>query len=455
MTYSLLSNGATSAGFSRCFSGGWGRLGVDSRLTISLNPLFFKANTDRRALKSEALKRLLPIVLGLLVGLLSLNPGHAGPVAVAPTANLTAGCLDRYDPGIDYFPEKATLTHAQGFTLEYFQHYKVVMVTTPWPNAREAFRYLLVQCGAPVPEGFADAQVIQIPVRSVAVLSTTHLPHLERLDALDRLVAVSARDSVYSPTVREKIAADEIAEIGRGPSINLEMILDLGPDLVTAVGHDQPQYNTHPLLQRAGVNVAVNAEYVEPTLLGRSEWLKFTAAFLNRDGAAQREFAGMVERYEAYAAQVREIPAAQRPTVFGGFLHRDVWYVPGGDSYIARLVADAGGRYLWADDARQASIPLSFEAVFERAGDAEVWFTSGLDWFTRADLHAANERYGAFKAFLEGRVYNINARLNEHKANDYWENGIVEPEVILADVIRILHPDRLPEHRLKYYRRLP
>jgi iron complex transport system substrate-binding protein len=129
--------------------------------------------------------------------------------------------------------------------------------------------------------------------------------------------------------------------------------------------------------------------------------------------------------------------------------------VPGGDSYIARLVADAGGRYLWADDARQASIPLSFEAVFERAGDAEVWFTSGLDWYTRADLHAANEHYGAFRAFREGRVYNINARLNEQKANDYWEMGILEPEVLLADVIKILHPERLHEHRLKYYRWLP
>jgi iron complex transport system substrate-binding protein len=194
---------------------------------------------------------------------------------------------------------------------------------------------------------------------------------------------------------------------------------------------------------------------VETTLLGRSEWLKFTAAFLNRDGLAQRRFAQMVERYEAYAARVRDVPAAQKPSVFGGFLHRDVWYVPGGDSYIARLVADAGGVYRWADDAHRASIPLSFEAVFERAGDAEVWFTSGLDWFTRADLRAANERYGAFKAFRDSRVYNHNARLNEHQANDYWESGIVEPDIVLADVIKILHPDRLPDHPLKYYRWLP
>lgn len=377
------------------------------------------------------------------------------PSAAPPTANRASGCLERYDPSLDYFPEKATLAYAKGFTLEYFKHYKVVTVTTPWPEAKERLRYVLVQCGAPTPEGFTDAQVIQVPVRSIAVLSTTHLPHLELLDALDRLVAVSSYENVYSPAARQWITAGKVAEVGRGPSVNLEAILDLRPDLVTAVGHDQPQYNTHPLLRNAGVNVAINAEYVEPTPLGRSEWLKFTAAFLNRDGLAQRRFAEMAERYAAYAAQVRNIPTAQKPTVFGGFLHRDVWYVPGGDSYIARLVADAGGIYRWADDRHQASIPLSFEAVFERAGDADIWFIGDLDRLKRADLLAANERYGAFKAFREGRVYNSNARLNEYKANDYWEAGIVEPDIVLADVIKILHPERLPDHSLKYYRWLP
>ncbi len=402
---------------------------------------------------------LIPILLRqLLIALLFLFSvvGFSNAMATEkPTANLSSGCIERYDQELDYFPEKVTLDYAKGFSVAYFKHYKVVTVTTPWPNAQESFRYVLVQCGAPVPEGFAGAQIISIPIQSIAILSTTHLPHLEILDALDRLVGISTFKNVYSPATRRKIAAGEVVEIGRGPGVNLERILDLRPDLVTAVGHDQPQYNTHPLLRNAGVNVAINAEYVEPTLLGRSEWLKFTAAFLNRDGLAQRRFTEMADRYLGYAAQVKNLPTAQKPSVFGGFLHRDVWYVPGGDSFIACLVADAGGMYRWADDTHRGGIPLSFEAVFERAGDAKVWFTSGLDWFKRADVLAANERYGAFAAFRESRVYNHNARVNEHKANDYWESGIIEPDIVLADVIKILHPDRLPDHHLKYYRWLP
>lgn len=410
-----------------------------------------RSGVDSRALG------VLGVLMVLTVLMLSSLAFAQPPALVPPIGHQNHGCLERYDPAMDYFPEKATLTYAKGFTLEYFKHYKVITVTTPWPDAKESFRYVLVQCGAPVPEGFANAnaQVIQIPVRSIVVLSTTHLPHLERLDALDRLVGISSHKNVYSPVVRRLIDAGKVAEVGRGPSINLELILDRRPDLVTAVGHDQPQYNTHPLLRNAGINVAINAEYVEPTLLGRSEWIKFTAAFLNRDGLAERHFAEVAARYEAYAAQVRAIPASQKPSVFGGSLHRDVWYVPGGDSYVARLVADAGGLYRWADDPHRASVPLSFEAVFERASNADVWFVSGLDWLKRSDLQAANERYGAFKAFRDRRVYNQNARLNEHQANDYWESGIAEPDIVLADVIKILHPDRLPDHPLKYYRWLP
>ncbi len=381
------------------------------------------------------------------------DPAASGPAS--QVGNLTSGCVEVYDPAVDYFPEKATLEYAEGFTLDYFKHYKVVTVGIPWPDAKEGFRYLLVQCGTPTPEGFADAQVIEIPIRTIAVLSSTHIPHLESLGALDRLIAVSTHKNLYSPVARKMVAEGKVAEVGRGPSINLEAILDLRPDVVMAVGHDQPQYNSHPLLQKAGIRVAINAEYVESTLLGRSEWLEFTAAFLNRDGLAQRQFAAAVERYRAHAASVWDIPLAHRPSVFGGFLHRDVWYAPGGDSYIARLVADAGGAYLWAGDGHRASIPVSLEAVLARAGDADVWFTTGLDWFDRADLLAANEHYGAFKAFRAGRVYNNNARLNELKANDYWETALLEPDVHLADIIKILHPERLPEHQLKYYRRLP
>ena len=389
--------------------------------------------------------------LGLVILASALAPASAHP---EQPANRTEGCAERYDPHLDYFPKKARIRYATGFAIEYRSHYKVLTVLTPWPGAEEPFRYVLVQCGTPRPSGFGRAQLIEVPVHTMAALSLTHLPHLELLGEVDSLVALSDRDRVYSARIRERIAKGKVRAVGRGTTLNIETLLELAPDLVTAVGHDQPQYNAHPLLERAGVHVALNSEYLEQSPLGRAEWLKFTAAFFNKEGTAERIFDELAQQYEAYAAKAKPIWVRHRPTVFGGELFRDTWYIPGGKSFVAQLVRDAGGTYLWAEDTHRAAVPLDFEAVFDRAANADYWFTGRLEWFSRAAMLAENERYGSFKALRQGQVYNSNRRINGQGANDYWETGVMEPHLILADLIRILHPDWLPEHRLKYYRQL-
>ena len=371
----------------------------------------------------------------------------------APAASW-ADCPDDYDPAKDYFPHKAELQYAESFAIEYFGSYKLVTVRTPWPGAEEAVRYLLVQCGTPPPEGYEGVQRITVPVRRLATLSTTQLPHLELLGALDNLVAVSDIAMVNSPGVNRRFEAGGIAEIGYGPGVNLELVLELETGLVMTSASARSRHNAHPVLRQAGVAVAINAEYTEPSLLGRSEWLKFTAAFLNAEALAEERFAGIAARYHRYAALVRDVPAQRRPTVFGGSLWRDTWHVAGGRSYAAQLVAAAGGAYLWADDDSRGSLPLDFEAVYEKAHAADIWLTMRNEWRSLAEVQAADERYTAFAAFQSGRVYNANARLNAHGGNDYWERGLVEPHIVLADLIRILHPERLPEHQLEYYRKL-
>ena len=375
-------------------------------------------------------------------------------LALGAHAAARADCAGSYDPEKDYFPHKAGLQYAESFAIEYFGNYKLVTVRTPWPEAEEAVRYLLVQCGTPAPDGYDGVQRIAVPVRRLAALSTTQLPHLELLDGLDNLVAVSDIEMVNSPGVIRRFEEGRIAEIGYGPGVNLELVLDLETDVVMTAATAQSRNNAHPVLQQAGVGVAINAEYTEPSLLGRTEWLKFTAAFLNAEALAEQRFARIAARYHRYASLVRDVPADQRPTVFGGSLWGDTWHVAGGRSYAAQLVAAAGGAYLWAGSDSRGSLPLDFEAVYEKAHDADVWMTMRNEWRSLAQVQSSDERYAAFGAFDSGRVYNANARLNPHGGNDYWEKGLVEPHVVLADFIRILHPERLPEHALEYYRKL-
>lgn len=396
------------------------------------------------------LARLLAVVLAVWSLACGSLPVWATPAGIADSA-----CVQQYDPTRDYFPDKARLLHARGFTIEYFGHYKVLTVPSSWPAESQSFRYLLVQCGTPVPDGYADAQLIYIPVKRVIVLSKPPLSHLELLDELGSLLALDSLDRVYSPTVRRMIAAGEVSAVGWSATIDVERILALNPDMVMATAYNQPQHNVHPLLQRVGIPVVVHTGYAEPSPLGQAEWLQFTAAFFNKEGLAQRLIEALTARYQTLAALTRDIPEDRRPSVLTGALFGDTWYVPSSTSTLAQLLKTAGATYPWADTEAVGNRPLDFEAVFASTWSADYWLTAKNEWLTRADMLAADARYGQFQAFQKGRVFNNNARLSEQGGNDYWERGVMEPDVVLADLIKIFHPELLPEHTLKYFRPLP
>lgn len=373
------------------------------------------------------------------------------PGTPTSAANLTDGCAETYDPDVDYFPEKMSLRYAEGWTIEYFNNYKVINVLNPWRDADVTFQYVLVQCGTPAPDGFDDAQVIEVPIDTIVTMSTTYLPHLADLQLLDRLVGVSDGPFVSNPTVRDMLANGTVAEVGRGAEVNLERILELDPAVVMDYGSGDAQNDTYPILQQAGLNVALNAEYMETSPLGRAEWIKFTAALFNHEAAAESIFADMAGAYEALAAAASVV--AERPTVFTNAPFQGTWYMPGGSSFVARLLADAGADYLWADDDSTGSLPLSFEVVYDRVVDADFWINTST-WTSIDEALAEDERFADFAALQNRQMYNNNARVNENGGNAYWESGVTNPHLILADLIKILHPEVLPDHELYYYRQV-
>ncbi|MEM8831715.1 MAG: ABC transporter substrate-binding protein [Cyanobacteria bacterium P01_G01_bin.19] len=359
-------------------------------------------------------------------------------------------CVQNYNPSTDYFPIKVSINYATGFSIDYQNNYKIVTVTNPWREAKTGFQYVLVQCGTPAPEGFKQEQIITVPVNTVASLSTTHLPHLAKLELVDRLIGVSNLKIVNTPEVVEQIKADKIAELGNN-NVNVERLLELDPDLVTTYGTGNPQTDSYPKLLEAGLKVAINAEYMENSPLGRSEWLKFTALFFNREEQAQKVFSAIDKNYQEIAAQTKAIE--KRPKVFTGFNFKGTWYVPGCKSYPAKYLADAGAELLCVGNS-SGSTPSSFENVFERAATADYWLNANQSWQNLQDAIREDSRYGNFQAVQKGNVYNNNARLNENGGNDYWEGGISNPDLILADLIKIFHPELLPNHQLFFYQKL-
>ncbi len=378
--------------------------------------------------------------------------GNSAAAAASPDQNLHDGCVESYDPAVDYFPQKLSVAYASGFDVEYHNNYKVVTVTNPWQGAQESFRYVLLQCGTPAPEGVEGA-VVEVPVKNIIAMSTTYLPTLEDLGLIDRLIGLDSYMWTTNPAVRTRIESGDIAEIGGGAAVNVELTLDLDPALVMTYGTGFADYDTHPVLLEAGIPVALNGDFVEQSPLGRAEWMKFIALFFNREAAAAAQFDTVAMEYHAVAELTATL--TERPSVLLGSVYNGTWYVAGGGSYMARLLADAGAAYLWSDEGDVGALPLDFESVYAVAAEAEFWLNPDNSfWFSVENVLDSDPRYGDFAPLKRGQMYNNNARVNENGGNAYYEEGAAHPERVLKDLVKILHPHLLPDHELRFYQQV-
>jgi iron complex transport system substrate-binding protein len=336
--------------------------------------------------------------------------------------------------------------------VEYHSTYKVLTVLKPWRNAPSTFIYYLVQRGTPVPEEVGNAVVIEIPVKRMASLATTHLPYLEALNDLESLVAVGNAEYVNTAGVTAGLNKGNIQSVGNGPDVNIEKLLDANPEVITTLALGNSGKDDYQILMQKGLKPVIFSDFMEESPLARAEWVKFMALFFNQEEQAERIFKDVEERYLKMKELTENV--ATRPTVLLGYEINGNWNVPGGRSYQAMYVNDAGGSYLWAEDTSSGRIPMSFEAVMEKGLDAEYWFDQSLKWKSASDFLGADSRYANFRALKENHVYNNNARLSAGGGNDYNGSGLVHPEKILADLISILHPEILPDHTLEYYRHI-
>jgi iron complex transport system substrate-binding protein len=351
---------------------------------------------------------------------------------------------------VDYFEHKISVDYSTLFDVEYFGNYKIVTITEPWPGADSAMTYLLIQRGTSVPGNVDADKTIEVPVRSIVSMSTSYLPHIEMLGLLDTLVAVDAFAWISSETVIERSETGVMKEVGSGPSVNVELLVDMEPDLIMTFGMGG-EWDTHPKLEEARLPYVINAEWNEPTPLGRAEWIKYMALFFNKEAEATTIFDDLASEYTDMVKMAAAIP--DKPSVFIGAPYQGTWWVSGGASYAAQLLADAGATYVWSEDDSTGSLMLDVETVFDKAGKADFWINVGY-WNSLADAQAADERFANFGAYKTGMVYNNNKRMGPGGGSDYYESSPAKPHVLLADLISIFHPGLLTDRELYYYKKL-
>lgn len=374
--------------------------------------------------------------------------GDTSQSAAAGALDAT-GCITDYQAGVDYYPVKSEITYAKNFEISYHDSYQVLTVPQPTEGGAPA-EYVLVKCGAPTPEltgDLAGAQVVTTPVTSMYSASTTHLPFLVELDQLDALTGVGTKGFVSEKQVQDRVAEPGVAEFSPTGTVDAETVIAGQPQVLITAGTDDPAY---AVITSAGIPVLANADWLENDPLGRAEYVKYFAALTGTEQQAADAFATVEESYRKIADSAA---SASRVAVVPGQPFQGTWYIPGGDSYTNRLIEDAGGTTAWADDTSTGSIPADLETVLAKAGTAPVALAS-TTWTSKADALADEPRLAEFAAYQTGNAWNAAKDVTPAGGNNFYELGVARPDLVLGDMVAIIHPELAPNHDFSFYLQL-
>ena len=347
-------------------------------------------------------------------------------------------------------PTEIKVEYAKGFKVFHFDKFKKIEVSSPWPDSKEKFTYLLVERGTKQPENIEYDALIEVPINKIIVTSTTHIPALEALGVENTLVGFPETGYISSKNTRKNIDAGKVKELGINESINTEILIDLQPDIVIGFAIDNHN-KTYETIINSGIPVVYNGDWVEKTPLGKSEWIKFFAPFFNKEQLADSIFSKIKNEYLS-AKKIAE-KAKNKPTVISGAMFKDVWYMPAGESWVAKFLNDANTNYLWSDTKGTGSLSLSFESVFEKGQKADFWM--GTSQFTSFEqLDADNAHYSQFDAYKNKKAYTFSLTKGETGGLLYYELAPNRPDIVLKDLIAIFHPDLLPNHQPFFFKPL-
>jgi len=348
------------------------------------------------------------------------------------------------------FAEQVHARYAKGFQISYHKNYKLLKVLKPFQDKVDTLRYSLVPRVLIDQIDIENTREIPIPVESMIATSTTHVGLTEMLDAHAVISGMVGAEYVYNEEIRKRLESGKVTSFPQG-EFNKEQAMAMQPDLLMISGGQSSQFDNYRVLQEAGINVMVNSEWLETTPLGKAEWVKVMAALLNKEQTANRRFNKVAEQYNALKNKVREV--SDKPLVINNMPYKGAWFVSGGESFTAQFLKDAGADYPWFDTKETGGLRKDFEVVYEVGLNADVWVNPGSVQ-SKQDILAKDSRFKDFKPYQTGRIYNNNKRTNNSGGNDFWESGVVHPEILLADLITIFHPELLPDHELYYYQKV-
>lgn len=348
--------------------------------------------------------------------------------------------------------ESLPIKYAKGFSVDYYNGFKVITVKDLKDTSKVLAQYVLLPKGKAAPVDFANATLIDTPAQRIVCVSTNHAAGMVKLGLLGKIVGMTNTELTYDSSVQANVKAGLITNLGSN-ELNYEKLVALNTSFIFTSGEFDGGSKMKIKLESLHIKQVLNLDYMEQDPLARAEWLKFTAAFFDEEYTADSIFTTIEKNYLALKEKAKTVSA--KPTVFCNLPFKEVWYMPSGENYIGLLFNDAGANFLWKDvpATNGLNLSLDYEAVYNKAANADYWINTGLAGSLN-DIKNADKKNTLFKAYKTANVYNGDKRRTAQGGIDFWESATFNPDLVLADLIFILHPELLPNHQLFYYRKL-
>jgi len=338
---------------------------------------------------------------------------------------------------------------AEHFSIIYGNGYKILSIKEAWNGDTENHRWLLLDSNeTEVPDSLKTLPVIRIPVKNAVVLSTVAIAFMERLNLLDKIVGVENRNLIYSEKMQLLIDSLSIKQIGSGNSLDLETLFILRPDIVLTFGTGSAIYDDYPRLKNAGLPAVLTAEWMESHPLARFEWLKIFGVLFGKEKEADSIFKETVDKYNSLLDVA--LHSAAKPTILTGYPQGSEWLAGGGNSYFAKFLRDAGAEYIWESNTQTGVLTLNIESALSSGMRAEFWLHPSL-WTSKEEIMQNEPRMSMLPLWQSGKIYQNSLRTGKNGSRDFYESAVAHPDLVLADLIFMFHPEILQEHEFVYY----
>lgn len=341
-------------------------------------------------------------------------------------------------------------SYASGFIIGGVGDSRLLTVTNPWQGADSVnMTLLMTPDGSREPDGF-EGQTLHGTARRIVGMSSSHVAMLDALGLTDRIAGVSGLRYITSPQLQAR--RDSVADVGYEGNVNYEALLGADPDLVLLYGV-MGSSSMEPKLRELGIPYIYIGDYLEESPVGKAEWVVALAEICGVRSRGEDVFAGIPGRYEKLRRLVADSTDGHRPDVMLNTPYGDSWFMPPADSYMARLVRDAGGRYMYEGNTGNSSLPIDIEEAFALVQRADYWINVS-DASTTDGLRRLYPKFADAPCVASRHVYNNTRRATPGGGNDFYESAVMNPDLVLRDLIMIFHPGLLPDGEFVYYRRL-